>query len=174
MVKQTKRNRRPKRKHIKDNSNILKVFSCNSAGLKNKLFSLSKIINDLSLSVFCLQETDLLKEGLIKFQNDQNYQIFEKLRETKSGGGLAIGAVNSLNPIWLGDGGSDVEAISIQISVQGMNIRVSNAYGPQEYDNVQKKINFWTHMDNEFLHLKEKEMDSFQLWTATHGQDQMS
>ena len=92
----------------------------------------------------------LVREGQIKFKNDKEFQIFEKLRESKSGGGLAIGALNSLNPVWIGDGGSKVEAISIQISVYNMKIRVVNAYGPQEYDEFQKKTDFWTFLDNEF------------------------
>ena len=30
-----------------------------------------------------------------------------------------------------------------------MSIRVVNAYGPQEYDDLQKKESFWNHLDNE-------------------------
>ena len=67
-----------------------------------------------------IQETHFMKEGLIKLKNISNFQIFEKLRENKFGGGLAIGALDNLNPIWLGDGGSEVEAMSIQICVQKM------------------------------------------------------
>ena len=146
-----KQNRRPTRKNSSKKSNYLKIFSCNSSGLKNKLFSLSKVINDLNLSVFCLQETHLSKEGNIKFQNDKSFQIFEKLRETKSGGGLAIGARHELNPIWLGDGGSEVKALSIQIAVQDLKILLVNAYRPQEYDDLEKKTKFWNFLDNELF-----------------------
>ena len=146
-----KQNRRPFKKKQKAHFIDFKLFSCNSAGLKNKFISLSKIINDANLSIFCLQETHFIREGQIKFHNNQNFQIFEKLRCSKYGGGLAIGARNELNPVWLGDGGQEVESLSVQISLHEMKIRVVNAYGPQEYDNIQKKTLFWEHLDREFF-----------------------
>ena len=101
--------------------------------------------------MFCLQETHLSKEGSVKFEGEKNYQLFEKIRESKSGGGLVIGALKDLNPIWLGDGEKDVEALSIKISVTNMDIRVVNAYGPQEYDDIVKKTKFWKYLDNEIF-----------------------
>lgn len=144
-----KQNRRPLRKKSILKSIDFKMFSCNAAGLKNKLLSLSKVINDLNLSVFCIQETHLVKEGCIEFQNGTSFQIFEKLRETRFGGGLAIGARHELHPVWLGDGGCDAEALTIQITIQEMKIRIVNAYGPQEYDENQRKAKFWKHLDTE-------------------------
>ena len=81
----------------------------------------------------------MVKEGLIRFQSDENFQMFEKIRDNKLGGGLVIGALKSLNPIWLNYGGSEAEAFTIQISVKNMKIRLVNAYGPQEYDDFHKK-----------------------------------
>ena len=140
-VQKIVKNRRPRRSKDKF-SKKLTFFSCNSAGIKNKMLSFSKVLNDLQISVFCLQETHLTKEGQIKFENSGNYQIYEKLRSTKSGGGLAVGVLNDLNPVWLGEGEDNVKAISIQISVKGLNVRIVNAYGPQEYDD-QEKRNFF-------------------------------
>ena len=91
------------------------------------------------MSLFCVQETHFVKEGSVKFKGVDRFQIFEKLRDTKSGGGLCIGALQDLNPIWVGDGGCKVESISIKITVQDMEIRVVNSYGPQEYDSSEKK-----------------------------------
>ena len=146
IVYHKRKNRRPLRHKVKIVSNKLKVLSCNASGLRNKLPSLSKIISDLQLSMFCIQETHFLKEGSIKFDN---FQIFEKTRETKSGGGLLVGALKDLNPIWIGDGGSTAEAMSIKVSVKDMDIRVVNAYGPQEYADNEKKTCFWEYLDNE-------------------------
>ena len=81
-----------------------RTLSCNAAGLKNKIFSLSKVINDLEVSLFCIQETHYLQESQVKFENDSKYQLFEKLRESKSNGGLLIGALKKFNPIWVNDG----------------------------------------------------------------------
>ena len=138
-----KRNRRPLRKKINEVNTSFSMLSCNSASLKNKLFSLSKTIEDLNLSLFCVQETHFVKEGSVKFKGVDRFQIFEKLRDTKSGGGLCIGALQDLNPIWVG------ESMSIKITVQDMEIRVVNSYGPQEYDSSEKKENFWSHLDHE-------------------------
>ena len=142
------KNRRPKNKKLKFSKNLT-FFSCNSAGIKNKLFSLSKAINELQVSVFCLQENHLSREGKLKFENSDNYQIYEKVRQTKSGGGLAIGVLNDLNPVWVGEGENKVEAISVQVSVKEMNVRIVNAYGPQEYDDCDKKMHFWSYLDTE-------------------------
>ena len=59
------------------------VLSCNAANVRNKLFSLGKIVNSLDLSLFCLQETFMTKEGNMKFENSQNYHIFEQVRKDK-------------------------------------------------------------------------------------------
>ena len=75
--------------------------------------------------------------------------MFEKVRDKKSGGGLLIGALKDLSPIWIGDGGTKVEALSIKISVKKMDIRIVNAYGPQEYDDLEKKRDFWKYLDRE-------------------------
>ena len=119
--------------------------------MANKLFSLGKVINDLNASAFCLQETFFNKSGNIKFPNSDKYQIFELNRNEKGGGGLVIGAHKALQPVWVNDGNQNVEAITIQLSSKSMNIRITNAYGPQEYDPEQKKSDFWNYLDNEIL-----------------------
>ena len=72
-----KRNR--KKRTYKNNLNKkLSIFSCNAANVKNKLLSLEKNVNELNLSLFCLQETHMYRDGLIKFKNSSNFQIYEK------------------------------------------------------------------------------------------------
>ena len=70
------------------------------------------------------------KVGQIKHSGSDNYQIFELLRTNKGGGGLALGILNDLKPVWVREGDDQIEAITVQISVQSMDIRVTNAYGP--------------------------------------------
>ena len=72
------RKKRKKRSYGNKSNTQLSVFSCNAANVKNKLFSLGKNVNDLNLSIVCLQETHMNKIGLIKFQNSSNFQIYEK------------------------------------------------------------------------------------------------
>ena len=158
----SKANNRPKFKSIKrkrrvygnkhktrNNCQSLTFFSCNAANIKNKLLSLEKVVNYLKLSLFCLQESHVKKVGSIKLKSSNNFQIYEKVRDKKGGGGLAIGIEKSLNPAWIRDGGDEVEAMTIKFSVQKFNIRIVNAYGLQEYDDEIKKHSFWKYIDDE-------------------------
>ena len=77
--------------------------------------------------------------------------MYEKVRECKSGGGLAIEILKSLNPVWIQDGGADVEVMTVKIQTKNMQIRITNAYGPQEYDSYDKKTKFWNFLDEEVL-----------------------
>ena len=113
-------------------------------------------MNDTSLGIFAIQESHMLKAGSIKFQNSSNYQIYEKIRSLKSGGGLVLGVLNDLNPVWIRDGEDRVEAMTIQISVQNQSISIINAYGPQEYDNYDKKMLFWKYLDDEVFNCQKR------------------
>ena len=50
-------------------------------------------------------------QGKIKTNHSKDYQVFELLRKDKCGGGLAIGALNDLNPVWISEGDNDVELV---------------------------------------------------------------
>ena len=72
-------------------------------------------------------------------------------RCSKLGGGLVTGVLKDLNPMWLKDGGDQVEAMTVKCSFKKIQLRITNAYGPQEYDDVNKKILFWQYLDKEIL-----------------------
>ena len=115
-----KNNRRPKRGRAKLLTQSVNMFNCNAAGIQNKLFSLSKIIKDQDIKIWCLQETHSIKNGQIKFDGSDTYQIYEVIREGKLGGGLAIGVDKSLSPVWVGQGEGGVEAMTISVSFKQM------------------------------------------------------
>ena len=71
------------------------------------------------------------------------------LRKTEAGGGLALGVLNDLNPVWVGEGCRKTETLSVEITVQDFRIRCVNAYGPQENDPVERKNNFWAQLETE-------------------------
>ena len=147
-----KRRNRRKRKYSKNISKTLRFLGVNSAGLRSKLSTFHKVINDLKPSVFFIQETKLKEEGHVKIDD---YVIFEKLRSTKkNGGGLAIGAKPELNPIWVREGDKDVETLSIDIFVKNIKIRCCTGYGPQEGEIKEKKELFWEYLDNEVIEAK--------------------
>ena len=93
----------------------------NAAGLRSKLFSFKKVLNDLKPSVFFIEETKYKDAGRLKLDG---YLIFEKVRKSKvNGGGLAIGCVRELNPVWVREGEDEVETLSVDIFVRNMKIR---------------------------------------------------
>ena len=109
----------------KDNANIRSSKNCskslrfmwfNSAGLQSKLFTFKKVLTELVPSVFFIQETKFKDIGHLKLDN---YVIFEKVRANKDGGGgLALGCVPELKPVWVREGPNDVEALSVNIFIK--------------------------------------------------------
>ena len=131
------------------NKNIpkdIRFLGVNAAGIKSKMVTFKKVINELKPSVFFIEESKLKSEGKLKMEP---YIIFEGVRETKEGGGLAIGCLKELKPVFVRKGENDVESLSVEISVQKMKIRCVVAYGPQENDLMIKKENFWNYLDEE-------------------------
>ena len=51
------------------------------------------------------------------------------VRDSKDGGGLAIGCVKDLNPTLVRKGNDDVEAMSVDIFLKKMKIRCCIGYG---------------------------------------------
>ena len=148
---EVKKNRR-KRKCTKNIYKKIRFLGVNSAGLRSKFTTFKKVIKDLNPSVFFVQETKFKEEGKIRIGD---YVIFEKLRNTKTnGGGLAIGCKEELNPIWVREGGEEVETLSIDIFVKQLKIRCCTGYGCQEGDLKEKKDAFWEYLDTEVLEAK--------------------
>ena len=57
--------------------------------------------------------------------------------------------MQELNPALVRDGGSEVEALTVDINVKQMQIVCSTAYGPQENDSRVKKDNFWKYLEED-------------------------
>ena len=112
-----------------------------------------KVLQDLKPSVFFIEETKLKDVGRIKLDN---YILFEKPRKSRiNGGGVAIGCIRELNPVWVKEGQNDVEALSVNIFVKNMTIRCCVAYGCQENEESDKKDAFWNYLDEEVIEAKE-------------------
>ena len=125
------------------------MIGVNSAGLTSKLSSFDYLLSSLEPSIFFIEETKMKSQGRIKTKNSQKYQIFELLRKNKCGGGIAIGALEDLNPVWIAEGDDEVEVLVIQIEVQQFPIRCIGAYGPQEKDKIERKLKFWARLSKE-------------------------
>ena len=121
----------------------------NTAGLKSKLTSFKKVLNDLQPAVFFLEETKYQESGRLKIGN--NFHVYELIRQDKKGGGLALGCSKELNPVWVREGNDLVEALSVEIFFRNIKIRCCVAYGPQENSSLEKKEAFWNYLDEEVL-----------------------
>ena len=141
-----KKTRRGKRKSSKNICKSLRFLGVNAAGLRPKLLTFKKVLSELKPSVFFCQETKFKETGKLKI-ND--YVIFEKVRNNKDGGGLAIGCLPELYPVWVREGEDSVEALSVNIFVKKLKIRCCVAYGCQENDVNDKKEAFWKYMEEE-------------------------
>ena len=154
----TKKNRRSLRKNkTKKCARKLILVGFNSAGLSSKLDSFDHILTTIQPSVFFIQETKLRKQGKIKTQNSKNYQIFELVRKDKQGGGLAIGVVKDLEPVWIREGDDNIEVLVVEIKIEDLKTRCICAYGPQEKDSQDKKLNFWARLSEEVRESEENE-----------------
>ena len=106
------RAKRGKRKSTKTYKKSLRFLGVNAAGLRSKLMTFRKVITELRPSVFFIEETKFKDTGKLKVEN---YVIFELVRKTMNGGGLALGCDKDLQPAWLREGGEQVEDLSVQI-----------------------------------------------------------
>ena len=145
-----KKNRRAFRRNKKSKfqSNLC-FIGTNAAGLTSKLHSFDAVLKSLNPSVFFLQETKLKQQGKIKTEQSKKYQIFELNRKGKAGGGLAIGALEEVRPVWISEGDDDVEILVVEIEIIDMRIRCICAYGPQETDSIDRKEKFWARLNGE-------------------------
>ena len=90
--------KRGKRKSKKTLVRSLRFLGVNSAGLGSKILTFKKVINELSPSVFFIEETKFRDAGKIKLEN---YSIFELIRSSRDGGGgLALGCLKELPCLW--------------------------------------------------------------------------
>ena len=136
-------------KNKKNVNSRLRLVGMNAAGLSSKLDSFDKMLKDLIPGVFFVEETKLKRQGRIKTESSEKYVIFELIRKQKGGGGLAIGALKELNPIWISEGDDMVEILTIQINTKDFSIRCVGGYGPQENDPTDRKNSFWSRLSYE-------------------------
>ena len=148
-TKVKKLKKRGKRRSKKCLNKKLRLLGVNAGGLRPKIMTFKKVINELQPSIFFIEETKYKDVGKFKLEN---YVIFELVRESRDGGGgLALGCVKELQPVWLREGDDNVETLSINISIRSMNIRCCVAYGCQENDSVERKEAFWKYLDEDVL-----------------------
>ena len=73
------KSRRGKRKSLKLNKKSIRFLGVNAAGLKSKITSFRKVINELNPAVFFIEETKYEDSGRLKIGS--NYHIYELIRQ---------------------------------------------------------------------------------------------
>ena len=129
------------------------IFGSNANGINGKKESLLANINFFQPSVITIQETKLRKVGTLRLPG---YQVFEKVR-SGFGGGLLTAVNETLLPVLISSGkGDDSEILVVQVKTETHNIRIINAYGPQEDSyNKHEIYDFWQELEQEILAAKE-------------------
>ena len=125
------------------------LMGTNANGIQAKQESLKENINFFQPSVITLQETKLRTLGKIKLPG---YQIFEKVR-SGCGGGLLTAVDEKLSPVLISTGQhEESEVLVVQCRAQSYDIRIINAYGPQE-DAYNKEViyAFWQELEEEIV-----------------------
>ena len=84
----------------------------NPDGAMSKLTTIRKVIRELGVSVWMMQETKLSQPGKLKFDG---FVTYEHLRCEKEGGGIALSALKELKPALVRDGGDNIEALTVNI-----------------------------------------------------------
>ena len=127
----------------------------NTAGLKSKKDSLSHIIKVLDFpACITLQETKFSSRGNLKLDN---YDVFEKVRSDKGGGGLLTAVDKNLDPAEVECSNSEVEILIVQCQINRMKMRILNCYGPQETDPELKRLEFWLTLEQEIVSAKSED-----------------
>ena len=144
-----KRKRCIKRAHKKQIK--CKIYGINAAGIKSKLKSFEKVLNELNPTIWMIQETKLRANETIKCEALSNYQVYHQNRQVSQGGGVALGVNKDLKSTLISEGGDDAEALSVKVFFNELSVRVVAAYGPQESALKEKKEKFWAVIEKEVI-----------------------
>ena len=140
--------RRKQNKHI--HSKQLTVCGTNANGIKSKKESLRNLLDNEQPQVFMIQETKVKHKNQIKADG---YEIFEKVRKSKGGGGLMIGVSKDIQatPVDVSPQDSEIEILVTEMNLESMKIRFLTAYGPQEDDNEDRINQFYVSLEEEIV-----------------------
>ena len=127
------------------------ILGGNSAGLQNKKESFQRNISLFKPAVYFIQESKLSKKGKIVIDD---YAIFELIRYNTGGGGLLTAVHKSLNPVNVSEEVNDEEILVVEATFGNRKIRLINGYGPQESENEEKRMNFYSRLDYEIKRAK--------------------
>ena len=128
----------------------LSILGSNANGINGKLTSFKNAIKQYgNPSCITLQETKLRSNNF----KVPGYQVFQKNR-TGFGGGLITAIDENIASVLVSN--TESEILVVQIKVEGLEIRIINAYGPQEDSSTENIHNFWQDLEKEITLAKEE------------------
>ena len=111
----------------------LVAVGVNPAGARLKWSTWGKVIRDTGATLWFMQETKCPTKQL----KMENFIVYEKVRENRGGGGVAIAVIKELNPVLITEGTDSVETITIEIHPKIMTIVYTTAPGPKNNDTIE-------------------------------------
>ena len=132
---------------MSQNNKSFSLLGANCNGLRGKWDSLISNIQFFQSSIVTLQEIKQSKAGNFKLDG---FQIFERVRDSNGGGLMTISDVK-LDPILVHVGSDNNEILTIEVNIEGNNVRIVNGYGPQEDSSDSLLLSFWQEMEQEIV-----------------------
>ena len=150
-----KRARRRSRRGKRELTENLTIIGTNAYGLNSKRDSFTNILQSEKPHVFMVQETKMKR--LNQWTID-GYELYEKVRKIKGGGGIMIGMDKNfdITPVVVSDHDEDVEILVIEVAFKCITVRFLTAYGPQE-DAPEDVINkFYLTLEEEIVRCEQE------------------
>ena len=95
----------------------------------------------------------------------QNTLFLDQRGKKTGGGGLVIGALEDIKPVLIKEGDDECEAMTVQITVNELEVRLVVGYGACESDRQAKKLDttqkerklkLWDYLENELIQAENK------------------
>ena len=150
-MKMNKKRKRNEKRQIRNKLKSLKIFGANAASIKCKLKSFDDILTRLCPQIWIMQETKLKPNETLKCDSLKDFQVYYLSRQKSQGGGLAIGVVKDFESTLIREGDDETEAMSVEVVVGPLPIRIINAYGAQETAPKEKKEKLWNFIEEEVI-----------------------
>ena len=149
-----RKTRRGQKRGFKKSKLSLSIMGNNCNGIKGKLDTLIANIDSFSPSIVTIQETLLNSKNLVKLPG---YQLFEHPRFSRGGGGLLTAIDQNLNAVQTSSFDDTVDILTVQLKANNLDVRIINAYGPQEDDALDSIVNFWQLLEEEAIAAMEED-----------------
>ena len=147
-----RKTRRGKRKNRKITEKLT-IIGTNANGLSTKKESLVHLLASENPQGFMIQETKMRRKNQLKISG---YQLFERVRKGKGGGGIMIGIRNDIGsvPVIVSEH-DEVEILVIEVAFKSLVIRFLTAYGPQEEAPEDEINKFYATLEEEIVNCEE-------------------